>query len=94
MRHKIGAALILFGVLCVLAAFCIDATRAPDWMIANQSGYSTLVDLAIGTSSPDCLNAPGYSERSSICCTQNTPGHTFCFLNQWSWGSRAQAMLK
>lgn len=34
MIRKFGAALILLGVLCVLAAFCLDAKRSPDWMLS------------------------------------------------------------
>lgn len=34
MAHRVGGVLILLGVLCVLAAFCIDANRAPDWMLS------------------------------------------------------------
>ncbi len=37
MGRKIGSFLILVGVLCLLAAFCMDADRAPDWMLSSPA---------------------------------------------------------
>ena len=40
MARRLGAVLILLGVLCVLAAFCLDADKAESGIPEAASGFS------------------------------------------------------